>query len=369
MKRPIAEPLRVLVAGWLNSPHVTGWADAVAGAGHEVHLAGRAAEHWPPPEARGNAHLLSADGPPILRSLRMGRQLHEVARLVEPDLVHAHWLPEYGWLAAREGLHPLVCSAWGSDVFGVRGHGKRRSRRALAAAELVLADSADLARETRMLAAKDVPVAVVRSPLDLKLFAPGDQRAARAALGLPAARLVVSMRGLGPIYNPVLLLEAFAVVLAAHPDVRLVLKRPGSETPPEVTATVDRLGLSDAVIMLGSVSLKQMPDVYRSADVVVSVPSSDSSPRSVWEAFACGRPVVVSDLPWAREELEDGRHALLTQLEPGSIAAALARVLDDSAHANRLGTESRALAMSELDPLRWLVRIDELYRSVAGSRR
>ena len=359
--------MRVLVAGWLNSPHVTGWADAVAAAGHEVHLAGRAATQWPPPEERANVHMLRADGPPLLRSLRMGRQLHAVAQQVEPDLVHAHWLPEFGWLAAREGLHPLVCSAWGSDVFGVRGHGKRRSRRALAVAELVLADSADLARETRILAGRDVPVEVVRSPLDLELFAPGDQRAAREVLGLPDGRLVVSMRGLEPIYNPVLLLEAFGIVLAARPDVRLVLKRPGGETQPEVTATVDRLGLSDAVIMLGSVSLEQMPDVYRSADVVVSVPSTDSSPRSVWEAFACGRPVVVSDLPWAREELEDGRHALLTRLEPDAIAASIGRILDDTELAHRLGAESRALAVSELDSQRWLARIDELYRSVIGS--
>jgi glycosyltransferase involved in cell wall biosynthesis len=299
----------------------------------------------------------------------MGRQLHEVAQQVAPDLVHAHWLPEFGWLAAREGLHPLVCSAWGSDVFGVRGHGKRRSRRALAAAELVLADSADLARETRTLAASDVPVEIVRSPLDLELFAPGDQRAAREALGLPDGRLVVSMRGLGTIYNPGLLLEAFALIRTDHPDVRLVLKRPGGETPSEVSATVDRLGLSDAVIMLGSVSWERMPAVYRAADVVVSIPSTDSSPRSVWEAFACGRPVVVSDLPWARDELDDGRHAVLVPLDRDSIAASVVRVLDDAALARRLGEESRVLATSELDPKRWVERINELYRSVAGRRR
>jgi glycosyltransferase involved in cell wall biosynthesis len=358
-----------LVAGWINSPHVTGWADAVAAAGHEVHVAGRAAPQWPPPECRANVHLLTADGPPLLRSLRMGRALRSVAEAVEPDLVHAHWLPEFGWLAAREGLHPLVCSAWGSDVFGVRGHGKRRSRRALAAADLVLADSADLARETRALAERDVPIEVVRSPLDLELFSAGNQKAAREALELPEARLVVSMRGLGPTYNPELLLEAFALVRAEHPDVRLVLKRPGGEAPPGVTTAIGRLGLSDAVIMLGSVSFQQMPDVFRSADVVVSLASTDSSPRSVWEAFACERPVVVSDLPWAREELEDGRHALLAPLELDAIAASIARVLDNSALARRLGTESRALAVTELDPQTMLVRIDGLYRSVAGSGR
>src|ERR671931_605963 len=194
-QRLIAEPLRVLVAGWLNSPHVTGWADAVAAAGHEVHLAGRAATQWPPPEERANVHMLRADGPPLLRSLRMGRQLHAVAQQVEPDLVHAHWLPEFGWLAAREGLHPLVCSAWGSDVFGVRGHGKRRSRQALAAADLLFADSADLARQATVLARRAMPVEVVRLPLDLNFFAPGDQKAARTALLLPDSRLVASVRG------------------------------------------------------------------------------------------------------------------------------------------------------------------------------
>ena len=71
----------------------------------------------------------------------MSRDLARVSAAVAPDLVHAHWLPEFGWMAAREHLGPLVCSAWGSDVFGVRGLGRRRSLRALRAAELVLADS------------------------------------------------------------------------------------------------------------------------------------------------------------------------------------------------------------------------------------
>src|SRR5204863_370961 len=79
---------------------------------------------------------------------------------------------------------------------------------------------------------------------------------------------------------------------------------------------IDRLGLKQAVAIVGSVGLDRMPDVYAAADVVVSVPSSDSSPRSVWEALACGRAVVVSDLQWARDELVDGRHAVLTRLDP-----------------------------------------------------
>jgi len=45
-----------------------------------------------------------------------------------------------------------------------------------------------------------------------------------------------------------------------------------------------------------------MPYFYRDSDVVVSVPSSDSSPRSVYEAMACGIPVIISDLEWYRNK-------------------------------------------------------------------
>jgi glycosyltransferase involved in cell wall biosynthesis len=115
--------------------------------------------------------------------------------------------------------------------------------------------------------------------------------------------------------------------------------------------------------MIGNVPAERMPDVYRAADVVVSIPSTDSSPRSVWEALACGRSVVVSDLPWAREELVDGSQALLTELEPLAVAEAIELAFDDE----RLGAEGRRLAEAELNPSTLNMRIDALYRSVVES--
>jgi glycosyltransferase involved in cell wall biosynthesis len=356
----VAEPLRVLVAGWLNSPHVISWAEAVKAAGHEVHLVGRVPDGRP--SATGeNVHRLSGTGPPLIRSLRMSRELGRVAADVQPDLVHAHWLPELGWMAARENLHPLVCSAWGSDVFGVKGLGRRRSKRALQGSDLVTADSAHLARATQELVDRNMPVEVVRWGLDLGRFAPGDAVAAREALGLgDGGPWVASVRGLEPIYNPDLLLEAFARVRTGLPEARLLLKHGGQGVPRSVDTAIERLGLREAVTFLGVLPPEGMGDVYRAADVVVSVPSSDSSPRSVWEALACGRPVVVSDLPWARDELEDGRHAILTPLEATPVAEAVARALGSE----ELGREGRALAEKELDPAASTARIDALYRSV-----
>ncbi len=160
----------------------------------------------------------------------------------------------------------------------------------------------------------------MRWGLDLEAFSPGDRAAARQALGIRVAgTLVASVRGLSPVYNPELVLEAFARVRRSNPEAHLLLKHPLAVTPDFVARAIERLALEDAVTVLGNVAAKRLPDVYRAADVVVSLASTDSSPRSVWEALACGRPAVVSDLPWARDELADGG-ALLVPLDAEQVA-------------------------------------------------
>jgi L-malate glycosyltransferase len=365
----VPDRLRVLVAGWLNSPHVVAWVEAVAAAGHEVHLAGRAAPQWPESEVEAAVHRLPAGGPPLLRGLRMSRELANVAGKIRPDLVHAHWLPEFGWMASREGLRPLVCSAWGSDVLVLRGEGRRRSKKALDGADLVLASSKHLAEASRALAGRDVRVEVVRWGLDFERFSPGDRMAARETLGLDRdGSLIVSVRGFDGVYNPELLLDAFARIKAVRPDAQLVFKHTLSGVPPEIEAAVDRFALDGSVTLLGRAA-GEMPDVYRAADVVVSLSSSDSSPRSVWEALACGRPVVISDLPWARDELTPDRHALFVPLEASSVADAVTRVLGDATLSRRLEEEARARALAELDFTASAQRIDALYRSVLKAAR
>ncbi len=366
----MADRLRVLVAGWLNSPHVEAWAESVVAAGHDVHVAGRVAPRLPELELTVPTHRLHAGAPPPLRGLIMSRELGQVAARVKPDLVHAHYLAEYGWMAARERLRPLVCSAWGSDVLGARGVARLRSRRALDASALVLADSAELVRKSRALATRDVPIELLRWGLDLTGFSPGEPDAAREALGIPPnGPVVASVRGLSRIYNPELLLDAFAEVHKRRPDARLLLKHPQTSLPPALDTAIERLGIADAVIVLGNVPFDRLPDVYRAADVVVSIPSSDSSPRSVWESLACGRPVVVSDLPWARDELAPESQALLTPLAVDGVAEAILRVLDDGDLAARLGAAGRKLAVDELDPARSAARIDALYRKVVEEGR
>ena len=59
--------------------------------------------------------------------------------------------------------------------------------------------------------------------------------------------------------------------------------------------------------------------------------------------MACGCPVVVSDLPWVHELIEDGRDALVTPIDARRVADAIGRVLRDEELAASLAKNGRLL--------------------------
>ena len=171
---------------------------------------------------------------------------------------------------------------------------------------------------------------------------------------------MLSPRALQPLYNPAVIVEGFE--RAAVPDAQLVLKHIGTGEP-----DLGRPPPAGARIV-GHVPYDRLADWYRAADVCVSIPESDSSPRSVWEAMACGCACVLSDLPWVHELIEDERHALVVPAEPDAVATAIRRLLTEPGLAARIGAEARALVEAHRDQRTEMDRLSDLYRRVARGR-
>lgn len=359
--------LRVLVLGWTNTPHVVDWAEMLVRLGYEVHVAGRDASDWPavkPPAGVASWTVVDVAGMVGLRGRRLSRALGEIGRRIQADVVHAHWLPEFGWIAARERLTPLVCSAWGSDVLAPSRLAADRSRTAIHGSTLVLADSTALRSAVLALASEPVQVEVVRWGVDLGTFRPSDPRAARRALRWEETPTVLSMRQLKPTYNPDVIVDSFGRVRAAVPNARLVLKHPEHAVPRALMHTIASSGLDEAISFIGHVEPSHLPLIYQAADVAVSIPSSDSSPRSAWEALACGTPLVVSDLPWARAELLPTEAAELVPVDAVALAYTVSRLLTDKQRRERLCVAGRALAAREVNLDARANQVDALYRDV-----
>ena len=357
---------RVLMLGPVNHPHVEHLALAMQERGLEVIAAGNAEPALPPSVLDGaGIRVLAAPRAPRRTAAGVAAHVRWIRRLgreLRPDVVHAHWMCGYAAFAALAGATPLVAMAWGSDVFRAGRLRTFACRIAVRRSRIAMADSQALLDRLVQLGAHHEATVLVNWGVDLDAFAPvnGARPALRKRLGLEPGPVILSPRSLTPVYNPDTILAAFALVAEARPDAQLVLKHMGTEPP-----RLESLAAAHRVHLVGHVPYERMAWYYQAADVCVSIPSSDSSPRSVWEAMACGCPVVISDLRWVRELITPEQDAVVVPVDAAAVAGAVSRVLGDAELAAGLRRHGRRLAETHRDRRAEMDRLADVYRRLA----
>jgi glycosyltransferase involved in cell wall biosynthesis len=358
-RRASGDRLRVLMIGPVNSPHMEQLALSMNARGHLVQAGGSVWAGGLPPSALPDAGI-----PISVMTWPQPLWMRRLVRAFRPDVIHANWLP-FAAVAAMAGARPLVAMAWGSDVYLAEGVQRLTNRLALRYADMALADSAALLERLVELGADDTHAAVLNWGVDLKTFVPAEspdeRRALRASLGLGDGPVIISPRGFKDLYNPDVVLAAFARVSQAFPDAQLVLKHQGREEP-----DLGVLAECERVHVVGRVPYEQMADYFRAADVCLSIPSSDSSPRSVWEAMACGCACVLSDLPWAHELINPDTDALLVPSDAEAVARAIGRVLTQPELHRLLSERGPRLVRSHRNAAREMDRLEALYLELAS---
>jgi len=324
---------RILLVG-PPSIHLERWRSLVGELGWSTVLVSYDDPH---PDAVAHLPDVMAGGrAAIVARLLQGRStLRRVIAEVDPDLVHAHWLTGPGWIAALAGARPLVVSAWGSDA--LRWTPQRRLGRLLGRfvgrrAAVVTYDAEAVADA---LAAVGVPherLARVVIGADGRVFHPRE-RDSQLLERLGARRgapVVLSPRGLDPVYRPETVVAAFARLAARRPATLLLRVADRDRALlPALLAQADRLGVADSVRTYEPVDEAELPLLLASADVVVSVPASDGTSVVLLETLATETPVVVSDLPANREWIPAGSPWVVPVGDDRALADALERVLAD----------------------------------------
>jgi L-malate glycosyltransferase len=313
-------PLRVVLLGDGESPHLLKWARALA---PRVELYVASSRGLAPglaalvaPERTlvlGHATKFSGGNGALLKALpRLVRWL----RGVDADWINAHYLTSHGtlaWLARKLGVRAqLAASAWGSDILVT----PERSRvlrwvtgRVLRDAALCTSDSAHMAARMRALGARDV----MTFPFGLDMLP--------AAPAAKEPQLFFANRGLEDIYDPQRVLALFASVAKAWPDARLVVANSGS-LDEALKRQAAQSGLADRIEFVGRLDAATQAAFYARARWYVSVPRSDSVSVSVLEAMAHGCIPVLSDLPANRELVRDGANGLIVPDGQGVLSAA-----------------------------------------------
>jgi glycosyltransferase involved in cell wall biosynthesis len=363
-------PLRVAMVGSGRSTHTLSRAAAVASRGHSVRLV-TLGEVLPGASVEVRTRPLPR-GP--LGAVEAARGFWRDLRDFQPELLHVHYAGgRLGTLATLAGPWPLAVTVMGGDVLpeqhpgGHRPIERRATRRILERADVILAKSDALRPAIAALGGSPELVETVRWGVDPELFRPDPEAAdaLRERLGLePGRRVVLSPRLLRPLYNVHLVLEAMPEVLARAPEALLLVTDYNAEPGyrDRLERSVAELGIAHAVRFAGRIDHTDMPALYGLSQAVVSVPSSDGLPQTLFEAMACAVPVVLGKLPAYAEVVRHGETALLVELEPRAIAAAILELIRSPERRRALGRNARERVKSIASLSRELDRVERCYR-------
>ncbi len=201
--------------------------------------------------------------------------------------------------------------------------------------------------------------------VDTARFAPGDRAAARTALGLPPGPLVGIVATLRSWKGHRFLVEAFHAL--ARPDAHLAIVGDGPQRE-ALEAQVAALGLGGRVTFAGN-----RTDVtpWLQAFDVFALPSyaNEGVPQAIVQAMLCALPVVTTDVGSIGEAVQDGVTGLMVApQQPAPLAAALARLLDDAALRERLGSAARAAALARFSLESMLERMEAVFLEAVAAR-
>lgn len=373
--------MRLCIIANPNSIHTQRWVRFFARRGHEVHLIGPNPLLASLPEdlqallAGGRFHdLTQVTNRRKLRFAVWSLTLRRLLRAVQPDVLHAHQVTGAGWLGAGSGYHPLLVTSWGSDLLVSARRSPTQRRLAglvLRQADYITCVSQPLADAAQALGVRANKVEVVHWGVDTKVFHPED-----ASSDLPmteaAALLVLSIRAVRPIYNPLVIARAIPAVLAQRSDARFVIRTYSVDAGllAAFQEIVAQGGAAGAVEYVGDLPDDHaIADLYRRAAVVVSVPSSDGTPQSVLEAMACGAAPVVSDLPSLRGWVRHEHEGLVVPVgDADELAAAILRLLDDKALRASLRVAAVQRVQEQADSRLWMERYEQIYQQLASGQ-
>lgn len=368
-----------------TSPHTEKWLKYFIDQRYDVHLLG-----WSYPSDylidSLNYHHLPSELPkkvfprPIgsilrhvgLGDLILGIQIKKILQSIQPDILDILMInrPEIFIALSWEGN--LVITPWGSDLLvypqGYSWIMRYLLKLALLRADLVLCNSAHLESAAMKWGARPEKLRRVGQIIDLGLFRSGiNPEPIRKQFGIIGYPVILSPRNIRENYRIHNILQAFKIVLEDFPEARLVQlgRKDNIDYVQFLESEIDRLGIRKSVVFTGWQDNHIIPQILAASDIVISVPASDSCPASVFEAMACEKPVIASDLAPLREIIVDGKTGLLVPLDnPQALSQAIVRLLKDANLKQRIVTEARLYIQREGDYRRQMERVARFYDEI-----
>mgnify|MGYP001218936745 CR=1 FL=1 len=294
-------------------------------------------------------------------------RLRRVLNREAPDLVHCHSRRGADFLggqaAAMVGLPAIVSRRVDNTEPAVMS--ALRYRRFVK----VVAISENIAEVLRQAGVRDDRLVVIRSAVDARqMHQQPDRDFLKREFGIDTGAFAIAIvaqliQRKGHRY----LLEGLASLKGRYPGLHLEIFGNGvlDDTLRRLTAA---LGLNDRVHFAGY--REDLDDYLSSFDLLVHPAIREGLGVAMLKASAVGVPVIAFDVAGAREIVEHEQTGLLVPTEDSeSLAAAIARLIDDTALRRRLGANGRVRMQKEFSIDNMVDQYVKTYQAVLNGGR
>jgi len=347
-----------------------------AGRGHEAHLiSSRFTTGYDGFDSRIQMHPLARLLPQIwmlsgyLNGIAWLFQIRALIKRIKPDIVNAHYIGVPAYLAVVSGFHPLVLTAWGSDI--LIDAKRNRIRRFLAGyslgkADRITCDGENTREEMVRLRADAGKIRLIYHGVDTQKFNPKQrEQSLKEDPGLSISPTIISVRMLEPVYDVESLVKAMPLVLRRIPEAKLIIAGDGEQRGYLENLAVS-LAISNAIRFVGRIPHDELPGYLASADVYISTSLSDGGIAvSTFEAMASGLPVVVTDCGDIRKWITDGESGFIVPLKaPEVMAAKIIYLLESKDTRVKFGKSAREVVEQRADYEKEMLKMENLYKEL-----
>ncbi len=264
------------------------------------------------------------------------------------DLIHAHNAFPEGFCAIllkHFFKKPVIISCRGNDLHKLPDNCLMRPmiKHALCKADSVITVSKSLSRKAVDLGADPDKISVMPKGVDAGVFKPISKTKARQKLDLPQDKIVVlSVGWLIPRKNPF----SFTEVLKRYPESerRRFLFVWVGEGPlqADMEKEIHKNSLQDNIRLVGRKNPEEVAMWMNAADIFVLVSFSEGMPNVLYEAMACGIPVIASNVDGAAEIIQNGENGMLVSPDDyAMIAKKIKELANDCELSDIVGNNGR----------------------------
>lgn len=364
------------------SIHTQRWVNYFARRGHEVHLISRRfTEGYDGFDDRIQMHPLirllplpqASNVSVYLSSVLWLFQVRRLVKKMKPDILHAHFIGVPGYLGAISGFHPLVLTAWGSDILIIPKQNpvyRFFTKQALHRADCIICVSSALKEEMIKLGAAPNKIEMTPIGIDTQEFSPGlRNEVLLQKLDMVDSPVVISTRSLKPIYDVETLIKAIPLVLQEIPEAKFVIAGEGKQRS-YLESLAQSLGISDSTKFIGWISNNALPKYLASSDVYVSTSLSDGTSISLLEALACQLAPVVTDIPANRPWVDDGRNGFLIPVgDYEMLAERIVFLLKGNNTRDKFGRTGRDIVMQRAEYENEMRNVARIYKDLKHANR